>query len=1051
VLFCDLVGFTERAEEMDPEDVASLLGPYQARVKHELERHGGTVEKFIGDAVMALFGAPAVHEDDPDRAVRAALAIREFAGEAGIDLRVGITTGEALVTLGARPEYGETMATGDVVNTAARLQAAAPVNGILVSEKAYEATKKAIEYEAAEPVQAKGKSRPVPVWRALRRRSRIVLERLHASALVGREREVAALTGALARARDERQAQLVTLVGVPGIGKSRLVYELAQEVNRDSELIAWRQGRCPAYGEGVTFWALGEIVKAHAGILESDPSEVVGEKLTRIVGDEWTREQLRPLVGLGNARAAGADGREEAFAAWRGFLEGVAAERPLVAVFEDVHWADDNLLDFVDHLVDWAAGVALLVICTARPELFERRRAWGGGKTNALTISLSPLADSDTAHLVAEVVQQSVMPAETQQLVLERAGGNPLYAEQFAQLLTERSDVETLPETVQGIIAGRLDLLPFDQKSLIQDAAVVGETFWLGAVVAISDGDLREAQLRLHALERKGFVRRERESSIAGDTEYAFQHVLLQEVAYGQIPRADRARRHVGVAEWINGLGRLEDQAELLAHHYSEALQLARAAGMDARPFEHPARGAFRDAGDRALALNAYVSALSFYERSLKLWPEANTERGHLLFRRAKAHFLAVDDHSPELFEAARDELLGAGDRETAAEAETLGALALRNSGWAADAVARARKASELLEDAPPSPAKVHVQANLARLLVLVVGSDEGVAIGEGALRMAEQLGLDEFRAHALNTIGLGKIGRGDLGGLVELEASLEIALAHGSPFELVRVYNNLEGGYFYAGRLEDASATLVKLIELRQRLGLPTQRDRAGLAFNDFVAGDWSSAVELMAGMDADARKALPWAGLAADLAFAKDDLAGAVALAEHMLETLRGRQGDIETLSFLQAALGFRAELALAEERDDLAHELVDELLSMEIEPVRLFPVAAVELSLVLFDVGRLHEWPLSKHDRDVAQPWLAAAVAISRRELNEAAQRLALLGARTYEAHVRLRAAAELRKADRAAEADRELRAALVFFRSAGATRYVREAEELVAATG
>ena len=262
VLFCDLVGFTKRAEEMDPEDVASLLGPYHARLKKELERYGGTVEKFIGDAVMAVFGAPISHEDDPERAVRAALAIRDFAEDTEIELRIGITTGEALVTLDARPDQGESMATGDVVNTAARLQSAAPVNGILVSEKTYEATKTVIDYGGAVPVEAKGKAWPVPVWEALATRSRVTLDRLHGSQLVGRAREPDQVVDALARSRGERQPQLVTVVGVPGIGKSRLVYELSQAVDRDPELISWRQGRCLPYGDGVTFWALGEIVKA---------------------------------------------------------------------------------------------------------------------------------------------------------------------------------------------------------------------------------------------------------------------------------------------------------------------------------------------------------------------------------------------------------------------------------------------------------------------------------------------------------------------------------------------------------------------------------------------------------------------------------------------------------------------------------------------------------------------------------------------------------------------------------------------------------------------
>ena len=280
VVFCDLVGFTAQAESMDPEDVEALLRPYHQRVRTELERHGGTVEKFIGDAVMALFGAPTAHEDDPERAVRAALAIREFAVEEGLELRVGITTGEALVSLDARPNAGEGMASGDVVNTAARLQSAAPVNGVLVDETTYRATRTAVDYEAAEPVEAKGKADPIAVWTATAAHSRFGVDTAHEarSELVGRAREVGVVRDAFERARHERTPQLLTLVGVPGIGKSRLVYELNRIVEADPELITWRQGRCLAYGDGITLWALGEIVKAQAGVLEQDSTDDIADQ-----------------------------------------------------------------------------------------------------------------------------------------------------------------------------------------------------------------------------------------------------------------------------------------------------------------------------------------------------------------------------------------------------------------------------------------------------------------------------------------------------------------------------------------------------------------------------------------------------------------------------------------------------------------------------------------------------------------------------------------------------------------------------------------------------
>src|SRR6266568_4428965 len=511
VLFADLVGFTTRAETMDPEDVHALLSPYHARLRAELERFGGTVEKFIGDAVMALFGAPIAHEDDPERAVRAALAIRDWAREEdAVQVRIAVNTGEALVNLGARPAAGEGMASGDVVNTAARLQSAAPVNGILVGETTYRATAERIDYSELPPVEAKGKEEPIPVWEVAQARARfgVDLAPEARTPLVGREREVEQLVGA---------------------------------VERGGVLTYWRQGRSLPYGEGVSYWALAEMVKAQAGILETDSEDDVEVKLARTVEqviDEdaaWVLSHLRPLVGQAGDGAAGS--QEEAFAAWRRFLEALAEQRPIVLVFEDIQWADEGLLDFIEHLADWARDVPMLILCTARLELLERRPAWGGGKVNAATVALAPLSDEETARLIAGLSERALLEAGTQSALLERAGGNPLYAEQYVRMLAERGSAEELPlpENVQGIIAARLDSLAQDEKGLLQDAAVMGKVFWLGALGA--------TEQQLHVLRQKEFVQRARRSSVEGETEFAFKHALVRDVAYGQIPRAERARK----------------------------------------------------------------------------------------------------------------------------------------------------------------------------------------------------------------------------------------------------------------------------------------------------------------------------------------------------------------------------------------------------------------------------------------------------------------------------------------------------------------------------
>jgi class 3 adenylate cyclase len=496
VFFADLLDFTAKAQPVDPEDVRAFLSPYHARIRSELERFGGTVEKFAGDAVMAIFGAPAAHEDDPERAVRAALAIRHWLIEQGeaLHARIAVATGEALVTLGALASEPEPIAVGEVVTTAARLRDAASVNGVLVDEQTFRRTRDAIEYREAAPIVAEGKSQPISAWEAIRPLARpgVDLSR-HRTPFVGRERELAALQERLAWAASQRSPQLVTILGVPGIGKSRLVSELQQAAVGASEPLTWRKGRSLPYGDGVGFWALEEMVKAEAGILETDPIQKVERKLgkavRRIIEDPAEAGRIAtyvgPLIGLGGGEATTADRRDEMFAAWRHFLEALADERPFVLVFEDLHWADDALLDFVDELLDRVSGVPLLVVATARPELLERRPGWAGGKPNALTISLPPLSQSDTTRLVAAMLERPVLPAEAHEALLARIGGNPLYAEQFCRILVEHGRLEALPESLHGIIAARLDALADVEKRLLQDAAVVGTVFWVGALEAI--------------------------------------------------------------------------------------------------------------------------------------------------------------------------------------------------------------------------------------------------------------------------------------------------------------------------------------------------------------------------------------------------------------------------------------------------------------------------------------------------------------------------------------------------------------------------------------
>jgi class 3 adenylate cyclase/tetratricopeptide (TPR) repeat protein len=1064
VLFADLVGFTARAELLDPEDVEAILRPYHARLRGELERFGGTVEKFIGDAVMALFGAPLAHEDDPERAVRAALAIRDWAREEeGVQVRIAVNTGEALVNFAARPEAGETVATGDVVNTTARLQAAAPVNGVLAGETTYRATRAMIEYREAPDVEAKGKTEPVRVWEAVRARSRVTSEAVAVrAALVGRERELAVLSELLVRVREEASPQLVTLVGVPGIGKSRLVYELMQLVEQGGVLTYWRRGRSLPYGEGVPLWALAEIVKAQAGILESDPPDEVARKLLAAVenaigepGDAaWVEAHLRALVGIAGTEVAAADRRSEGFAAWRRFFEGMADQRPLVLVFEDLHWADDQLLEFVDYLVDWASRVPILIVCTARPELLERRPGWGGGKLNATTLSLSPLSETDTSLLLSGLLDRPLLPAETQQALLARAGGNPLYAEQYAQLLLERSTAGDLPvpETVQGIIAARLDRLPAGEKGLLQDAVVLGKVFWLGGVV---DGRSRsDAEQILHALERKGFVQRARSSSVADETEHTFLHLLVRDVAYGQIPRAERAEKHRHAAEWIESLGRPQDHAEMLVHHYSTALELARASGQPTEQLAERARFVLREAGDRAIALNAFDSAARSYTSALELWPVDDPERPRLLLSYGRALFLCRETGAAELVEAV-GALVALGDWERAAEAEILLADGDWRAGRRDDCYQHVDRAVALLRDAPSSAAKARVLSEVARYHMLASRNEAAIQAANEALTMATELGLHEVRAHALNNRGASRVQLGDAAGMEDLEQSIKIANAIGS-IESLRGYNNLSATSTVLGDLARAAEAIRAGVEAVERFGAPplgrwVMYKRAPAAY---WAGSWDEALQIVEETLAElgpSHALSRWAfELRGRVRLARGDTPGALEDARISVELGR-KAKDPQTLL---PALSFAAVAFLAagenQEAELLAHELlqsnvVDNTSALEAGS------AVFDLACILASLGRSAELLEPIERATVPSPWTEAAAAVTRGDWPRAASLYAEIGHLPIEAYTRLRAAEQLVTESRRVEADEQLQKALSFFRSVRAARYVNEGETLLAATG
>jgi class 3 adenylate cyclase/tetratricopeptide (TPR) repeat protein len=807
VLFCDLVGFTASSAAADPEDVRSRIRPYHGRLRQELERYGGTVEKFIGDAVMAVFGAPVAHEDDAERAVRAGLRILDAIEELNeqepglsLQVRIGINTGEAVVALGARPEEGEGIVTGDVVNTASRLQSAAPVNAIAVSAQTYQATQRIFDYEPLEPVDVKGKAEPLAIWRPLSARARFGSDviRTHTAPLVGRELEKPLLIGTFERSRQQRSCQLVTIVGEPGVGKSRLCAELFGYLEERPELVRWRQGRCLPYGEGIAFWALGEIVKAECGILESDSPEEAAAKLERALpeGDPdrpWLKARLAPLVGAPAEPAS----QEESFTAWRRCLESWAEARATILVFEDLHWADEALLSFLEHLADWAEGVPLLLLCAGRPELHEHHPSWTAGLRNATTINLAPLTEEETARLIASLLGRAVLPAETQRALLERAGGNPLYAEEFVRLLSDRGElgeVAEVPDSVQALIAARLDTLSPERKGLLQDAAVMGKVFWAGALAEIGDREPRKVEQELHELARKELVRPARRSSMEGEAEYGFWHLLVRDVCYAQIPRATRAARHRAAAAWIERKAgeRAEDLADVLAHHYLTALELARAAGQQAEASElaKNAIDYLALAGERALALDVDRAEQNL-AKGLALAPGGHPERASLLERWAQA--AQQQGRLTEAREALEEALsvhrqqgdsVAAG-RVLAALANVLGRLGDPRSE---EAIAEALR---LLEAQRPGPDLVVAYAQFAAVRHLRSAYPEAIKAAERALAVAAELGLPE-PARALGYRGSARCTLGEREGIEDIRGALALAVEQGESRTAALLYHIL-------------------------------------------------------------------------------------------------------------------------------------------------------------------------------------------------------------------------------------------------------------------
>jgi class 3 adenylate cyclase/tetratricopeptide (TPR) repeat protein len=1061
VVFADIVGSTARAESLDPEDVRAVLAPYHARLRHELERHGGTVEKFIGDAVVGVFGAPAAHEDDPERAVRAAIAIQDAIAELNeadpglaLEVRIGVNTGEPLVALDARPELGEGLVSGDVINTAARLQSAAPAGGILVGEQTRRATERAIELVEHTPIEAKGKAQPVACWLVVGTRSSFGLEddTVGRAPLVGRKREVSVLADALERVRSDERPQLVTLVGVPGIGKSRLVQELRGLVEAEPELITWRRGRSLPYGEGVAYWALGEIVKAQAGVLESDTAEVASSKLSRAVRDlvedrteaVWIERHLGALVGLPGS--AGEPARAEAFAAWRRALEAMAEQRPLVLVFEDLHWADDDLLDFIDELTERLDAVPLLIVCTARPELLARRPGWGGGKLNAVTLSLAPLSDEETARLLHGLLERSALAAATQAAIVERAAGVPLFAEELARMLDSGEVGTALPETLQGIVAARIDGLDAAEKALLQDAAVLGKVFWtdaLGTLSGLSDDELDDG---LRSLERREFVRRERRSAVEGARQYVFLHALVRDAAYGQIPRAARSAKHRATADWIRGLpsDRAEDRAETLVHHLEAAISYGEAAGVDVSDLRPLAVSALRDAGDRATALNIDTRAARHYRRALELLPDGESDP-ELRFRYGRALMWAEGvgaDPSTDL-ESAIDGLVAAGKQELAA----IGIVTLDRYLWNAQTPRPELhdRALELVADVGPTAARSEVLSTVAVRMAIMGRPEEALPLGEEAVAIARALGDRRAEAHALNSLSVAQANAGRLEqGLASVRRALELALEIGSP-DTPRCYVNVASLEWERGELLTASRFHADGLALAQRLDNTAFTDwlQREVVIDAAMLGEWDDAVRIgRECLAASSERGVPhYMDVPVLLADVEIELAREGTLRSADVDWALDQARTIGDPQALQPALAHAALLLADVGRAQDARDLLDEIARSEGYGGHW--VLAMSLGWAVLRDDPFPEALFGLWET----PWTEAARLIRHGDPGAAADVLRAMGAVTPEARVRQFAATSLAASD-PAEALRQLQLAAAFYRAVDATAQLARIDELAA---
>ena len=847
VLFMDLVGFTAASESRDAEDVRELLSSYFDIARTVVGRYVGTIEKFIGDAVMAVWGTPITREDDAERAVRSALelvaAIPALGADAGVDglaARAGVTTGETAVTLDAE---GQGMVAGDIVNTASRVQSAAPPGGVFVTEATRHATDAAVEYEAAGPHEVKGKSEPLNLHHALRvvalRGGQLRSTGLE-SPFVGRERELRLVKELFHASADQRRTHLMAVTGVAGIGKSRLGWEFFKYVDGLADDVYWHRGRCIAYGEGVTYWALAEMVRGRAGIAEEEVPASAAEKLSdtvaRFVGDmeerRWIEGRLAQLLGLEDRVTSS---RDDLLAAWRRFVERIAQRGPVVLVFEDLQWADPELLDFIDHLLDWSHDQPIFVLGLARPEIVDRRTGWGTGRRGVTSLFLEPLDDATMESLLRGMVPGLPEPVGLE--IRDRSEGIPLYAVETVRMLLDRGllrrdgnrfeptgPIENLdvPETLHTLIQARLDGLAPEDRALLQDASVLGKTFPPDTLATLTGRDETAVRGSLEGLVRREFLAIQSDERSPERGQFGFLQSLMQRVAYETLSRRDRKAKHLAIARLLEDswAGDDDEIVEVIASHYLEAYR-ADPDAEDAQTLRANARVALARAGDRARALAAARQARGYYQRAAELAEEPSEEAG-LLEQIGITH---RDDGDPadalSAFERSHTLFSEQGLHHDAARLSARMGEALWLLGRPDEGAVRMEQALGSLSEDEQDRDLATLAAQMGRILFFLGRLDDAWDRLEVALRTAEAMWLPDVLSEALNTKALVLSSRDrPEESLALLTRSLELAREGDVPHSALRAYSNLSNHMMELERWDDAATYQEEGGKLAERVG---------------------------------------------------------------------------------------------------------------------------------------------------------------------------------------------------------------------------------------